>query len=97
MTHVFRNKKISILIVAAIALALVLVCMLLITLCQMSSLNQSAEKLKAKIEEVSGKEIELRDLLNFMQTEEYVRWWAENNERMSADDILWLVDKLGND
>lgn len=94
MSYVFRNKKISILIVAAIALALILVCMLLTTLCQMSSLNQSAEKLKAQIKAESDKEVELNKLLEFMQTDEYVKRWAENNGRMSKDDILWIAEQL---
>lgn len=93
MSYVFRNKKISILIVAAIVLALILVCMLLTTLCQMSSLKQSAENLKAQIAEVTQQEVELNDLIQFMQTEEYVRWWAENSERMSKDDILWIAEQ----
>lgn len=96
MNHIFRNKKISILIVAAIVLALVLVCMLLITLSQMSSLNQRAAYLQTRIKEQCDKQVELSELLQFMQTDEYVKRWAENNGRMDADDILWISDKLGN-
>lgn len=95
MMRVFRNKKISILIVAAAIVVLLLVCMLLITLSQLSSLNQNAAHLQAQIKEQCDKEIELNELLQFMQTDEYVRRWAENNGRMDKDDILWIVDEIG--
>lgn len=96
MMRTFRNKPISILIVAAIVLLLVLVCMLLITLAQMSSLNQSAERLQAQIEAAEGKKVDLEELKQFMQTDEYVKRWAENNGRMSSEDILWIAEQLGN-
>lgn len=98
MLRMFRNKKLSILAVAAIALLLVLVCMLLITLCQISSLNQSAQRIQAEIKKECDKEVELNELLHFMQTDEYVKLWAENNGRMDKNDILWIIaDKLSQD
>ena len=96
MIRIFRSKKIAVLIVAAAVVALLLVCMLLITLSQMSSLNQSAVNLQNQIEKLNGKKIELNDLLEFMKTDEYVKRWAENNGRMSEDDILWIADQLNN-
>lgn len=94
MPYVFRNKKISILIIAAVVLVLILVCMLLIFLSQMSSFNRNAEKLQAQIAEATNQEVELNELLQFMQTDEYVKLWAENNGRMSRDDILWIAKQL---
>lgn len=94
MPYVFRNKKISILIVAAIVLALLLICMLLITLSQMSSLNQSATRLQAQIAEQCDKKVEIEELLEFMKTPEYVKRWAENNGKMNKDDILWIVQEI---
>ncbi len=96
MIRIFRSKKIAVLIVAAAVVALLLVCMLLITLSQMSSLNQSAVNLQNQIEKLNGQKIELNDLLEFMKTDEYVKRWAENNGRMSEDDILWIADQLNN-
>lgn len=95
MIRIFRSKKLSILIVAAAVLALLLICMLLITLSQITSLNQSAERLQAQIIEQSGKQVELNELLQFMQTDEYVKRWAENNGRMDKNDILWIADQIG--
>lgn len=94
MLYIFRNKAKSIVIVAAIVVALLLICMLLITLSQMSSLNQSAQKLQAQIAEQCDKQIELNKLLQFMQTDEYVKLWAENNGKMSGEDILWIVENI---
>ncbi len=96
MIRIFRSKKIAVLIVAAAVVALLLVCMLLITLSQMSSLNQSAVNLQNQIEKLNGQKIELNDLLEFMKTDEYVKRWAENNGRMSEDDIRWIADQLNN-
>ena len=96
MIRIFRSKKIAVLIVAAAVVALLLVCMLLITLSQMLSLNQSAVNLQNQIEKLNGQKIELNDLLEFMKTDEYVKRWAENNGRMSEDDILWIADQLNN-
>lgn len=94
MMHMFRNKKISVLIVAAIVLALLLICMLLITLSQKSSIEQSAKRLQAQIEEQCSQQVELNELLQFMQTEEYVKRWAESNGRMDKDDILWIANQI---
>ena len=94
MMHLFRNKKISVLIVAATVLALLLVCILLITLSQMASLNQRAEKLQAQIAEQLNQQVELNALLEFMKTDEYVKLLAENNGRMASDDILWIANQI---
>lgn len=97
MIRTFRNKKLSVLIVAAIALLLVLVCMLLITLAQMSSLDQNAKWLQAEIEAKCQQKVDLEALKEYMQSDEYVKLWAENNDRMSQNDILWIiVDQLDN-
>lgn len=94
MGHVFRNKKLAILTVAAIMIVLLLACMLLATLTQMTALNQRAEMLKAQIKQLFDKEVELKDLLEFMKTDEYVKLWAENNGRMSSDDIRWIANQV---
>ncbi len=94
MGHVFRNKKLAILIVAAIMIVLLLACMLLATLTQMTALNQRAEMLKAQIKQQCDKEVELKDLLEFMKTDEYVKRWAENNGRVSSEDIRWIADQV---
>ena len=96
MIRMFRNKKISILIVAAIVLALILVCILLITLSQLASLNQRAEHLANLIAESRKQGQATQELIDFMKTDEYVKRWAEENGRMSQDDILWITEHLGN-
>ena len=66
----------------------------LATLTQMTALNQRAEMLKAQIKQQCDKEVELKDLLEFMKTDEYVKRWAENNGRVSSEDIRWIADQV---
>lgn len=94
MGHVFHNKKLAVLIVAAVMIILLLACMLLATLTQMTALNHRAEMLQAQIKQQCDKEVELNDLLEFMKTDEYVKRWAESNGRMSGDDILWIANQV---
>lgn len=96
MSHMFRNKKISILLVALTLIVLILLCMLLTTLTQWSSLNQRAEKLQSLIDESKRQGEATQELIDFMQTDEYVKRWAENNGRISKDDILWIAQQVGN-
>lgn len=95
MMRMFRNKKISVLIVAAAMVVLLLVCILLITLTQMSSLNQRAEKLQSLIDESKKQGEATQELIEYMKTDEYVKDWAERNNRISKEDILWIVENIG--
>ena len=96
INHMFRNKKLAILLVALTLVVVILVCMLLITLTQCSSLNQRSETLQAQIKDACDKEVEITKLIEFMQTPEYIKLWAENNGRISKDDILWIAQQVGN-
>lgn len=97
MSHMFRNKKISILLVALTLVVLILLCMLLITLTQMSSLKQRTEKLQSLIDESKKQGEATQELIEFMKTDEYVKRWAESNGRISKDDILWITNNVPNE
>ena len=95
MNHIFRKKINSILMVAAALILLILVCILLISLTQMSSLNQRAEKLQSLIDESKRQGEATQELIEFMKTDEYVKRWAESNGRISQDDIVWILNNVG--
>ena len=71
-----------------------LVCMLLVTLMQMSSLKQRAEKLNEMIAAARQDEQKLQELIDYLKTDDYVREWAENHNRINSDDITWLNDHI---
>ena len=71
-----------------------LVCMLLVTLMQMNSLKQRAEKLNEMIEAVRKEEMDLQELIDYLKTDDYVREWAEDHNRISGDDITWLNENI---
>ena len=81
--------------VAAALILLILVCILLISLTQMSSLNQRAEKLQSLIDESKRQGEATQELIEFMKTDEYVKRWAESNGRISQDDIVWILNNVG--
>ena len=90
MGRIFHKKGTSILFCAAILVLILLVCMLLVTLTQWSSLNSKMEHLQTLIDNVQQGNAELQELKDYLQTDEYVRKWAEEHGRLSQDDISWL-------
>lgn len=94
MERIFYKKWTAIMFVAAILVLVLLVCMLLVTLTQMSSLNARAEELNQMIQQAKQNEDDLQKLLDYMNENEYVKEWAEQHDRVKQDDITWLEDRL---
>ncbi|MCH5153257.1 MAG: hypothetical protein J1F68_04800 [Clostridiales bacterium] len=94
MERIFYRKSTAAIFVAAILILVLLLCMLLVTLTQMSSLNARAKEMAELIQEARNDETKLQELLEYMQTNDYVRKWAEAHERISEDDISWVEKKL---
>ena len=89
MERIFYRKTTSILFVTAILVLLMLVCMLLVLLTQMSSLNAQVDAMNAKIEEYEQNIITKEELLEYMQSNEYVKKWAEAHGKILNTDIQW--------
>ncbi len=94
MTKLFYKKSTSILVIAAILVLVLLALILLVTLMQMSSLSQRAEKLAELIAKAQEDEANLQELIDYLETDDYVRKWAEENNRIKGDDIIWLEEKI---
>ena len=94
MERIFYKKTTSILFVTAILVVLILACMLLVFLTQLSALNAQAEALHEWIQQAQEDVDAKNQLLEYMQSNEYVRKWAEANGRISDKDIQWLNDNL---
>ena len=90
MERIFYKKTTSILFVTAILVVLILACILLVFLTQLSALNARVDALNEKIQQARQDEISKQELLDYMQSNDYVRKWAEANGRISQDDIKWI-------
>ena len=97
MGMIFHRKTTSIMFVAATLVLLMLVCMLLVSLTQLSSLNARAEALKDMIQRADNDAETLRQELADREDIEYVIKWAEAHGRISQEDVQWLKSEvLGN-
>ena len=90
MEQIFHKKTTAILFVTAILVVLILACILLVFLTQLSALHARVEAMQAKIEDCKQQKITKEELLEYMQSNDYVRKWAEANGRISQDDIKWV-------
>ncbi|MCM1195243.1 MAG: hypothetical protein NC099_06005 [Corallococcus sp.] len=94
MGRIFYSKKTSILFVVAMLILLLLICMLLITLTQMASMNNKVEYFEKLIDESKANGQATQELLDYMQTNDYVREWAERYNMISSDDQRWIEENL---
>ena len=94
MQLIFHRKTTSILFVTSILVVLILVCMLLVSLTQLSSLNAQAEALHEWIQQAQNDVDAKNELLEYMQSNDYVRKWAEANGRISDEDVQWLDSNM---
>ena len=92
MERIFYKKWTATLFVAAILILVLLVCLLLTSLVQMSALKERVETLQALIDDAQEQGRATEELLEFLRSDEYVRQWAEQQGRLSQEDILWLKD-----
>lgn len=94
MDRIFYKKTTAILFVTAILVLLILVCMLLVSLTQLAALNERVNELTTLIERAKVDVDAKKELLEYMRSNDYVRKWAEEHDRISGDDIQWLNDNL---
>lgn len=94
MMKIFYKKWSAAMFVAAVLIVVLLLCMLLVTLTQLASLNNRAKEMERLIHQAQNNEIELEELIRYMESNEYVQKWAEENDRISDKDISWVRDKL---
>ena len=92
MELIFHRKSTAILFVTAILVVLILACMLLVFLTQLAALNARVDEMQAKIEDYKQQVITKEELLEYMQSNDYVRKWAEERGKISPDDINWVYD-----
>lgn len=97
MSRIFYKKSTSIAFVAAMLILVLLVCMLLVTLMQLSNLRQRADKLNQMIAAAKEDAQSKQELIDYLKTDEYVRKWAEEHNRISGDDITWLDQNVPQD
>ena len=96
MGVMFYKKSLAILTVAAAVVLIFLLCMLLITLTQLSSLKQTAEKLTAMVEQAKSDESAKQELLNYRNTDRYVIEWAIRMNLIPEDVINYIQNELNN-
>lgn len=94
MNKMFYKRSTAILFVALTLILVLLVCMLLVTLMQMSSLNARVDKLNQLIEAYKNDQIELNELKEYLQSDEYVKKWAVENGRVQQEDIVWIEQQI---
>lgn len=94
MEKIFYNKKTSIAFVAAALVLILLVCILLITLTQLISMQQRVETLNAILKENTEEKARKEALLEYKKTDEYVIEWAIQHGRLSEDDVSWIKENL---
>ena len=90
MERIFYKKSTAILFVSAVLVVVILACMLLVTLTQMSAVKERIAKFEQLLEEAGQTIEERQEMLEYLQTDEYVRKWAEAHNKISQDDISWL-------
>ncbi len=95
MDRLFLKKSTSILTVVALLIVIVMLFSLLTLLTQKASLSTRAEKLKTLIEQSKSDNEAKQQLIDFMQTDEYVKNWALNNGLINSDDVSYIQQVTG--
>ena len=80
--------------VAALLVILLLTCILLVFLTQMSSLKAQEDVLIERIQQARNDKEAYEKLLQDRDTIDYVRKWAEKRGKISKEDVQWLKDNL---
>ena len=92
MERIFYKKWTAAIFVALILVVVLLTCMLLVLLTQMSSLNERADTFVELIKEARKDEEKQRELIEYMKTNEYVKEWAEKHNLIDGDDVTWIEE-----
>lgn len=94
MGKIFYKKSTAIGFLTAALVLVLLLCMLLVILMQMSTIRQRSERLHTLIEQYNAKEIELQELLDGFDKDEFVIKWAEEHGYIEAEDVNWIEEEL---
>ena len=92
MERVFYKKSTAILFIASILVVVLLLCALLTTLVQLSAVKERIARFEELLAEAGDTIEERQRMLEYLQTDDYVRKWAEANNRINEKDIQWLEE-----
>lgn len=90
MRKIFLNKKLSYLIVAATVVLLLLVFILMTQLSQMASFNDRIAQLNALIEIKDGEIQQTNELIEYLQSNEYITQWAIEHGLLPEGADSWI-------
>ena len=93
MERVFYKKSTAILFIASILVVVLLLCALLTTLVQLSAVKERIARFEELLAEAGDTIEERQRMLEYLQTDDYVRKWAEANGRLNEKDIQWLEEQ----
>ena len=92
MTRIFYKKWTAIMFVAALLVLVLLVCLLLTSLVQMSALKDRIATFERLYEAAQTEAGDREEYLRYLQSDAYVRWWAEQQGRLKDEDLIWLKE-----
>ncbi len=95
MEQLFYRKSTAILTVAAILVLILLLCALLTFLTQYTSMAANAKQLEELANQVESGNKDKQELIDYMNSNEYVRQWAEANNLIPADTIKYIQTVTG--
>ncbi len=92
MERLFYKKKTAILAIALAVVLVFLVCLLLVTLPQLTSLKALKNNLKQRLKDVENDAEAKNELLEYQKTNQYVIEWAEKMGYFKNDEDItnWL-------
>ena len=90
MERIFYKKSTAAIFVAAILLVVLLLCLLLVNLVQLQEAKERIARFEQLLKEAGDTIEERQEMLEYLQSDDYVREWAERHDRINQDDITWL-------
>lgn len=95
MEQLFYRKSTAILTVAAVLVLIILLCALLTFLTQYTSMAANAKQLEELAKQVESGNKDKQELIDYMNSNEYIRQWAEANNLIPADTIKYIQTVTG--
>lgn len=95
MEQLFYRKSTAILTIAAVLVLIILLCALLTFLTQYTSMAANAKQLEELAKQVESGNKDKQELIDYMNSNEYVRQWAEANNLIPADTIKYIQTVTG--
>ena len=91
---IFYKKSTAIAFTVAILVLVLLLCMLLVNLTQMASLEPKAKELKSLIDQAKTDVAAKEELLAHKNDIDSIIKWAKEHGYISQDDINWVQDNI---